>query len=102
MEGQHGETGTQPVDRASLPVVPAGQHLVEHEVYLDVASLGHGPCVAMAGQTAGSGNAYVAQRDVTPEVWDHLLREDGEARLRREAEAAAISASDASHAGAVQ
>lgn len=74
-------TETGPIDHSTLPIVPAGEHLIHHEVYLDVANLGHGPFRALEGQTAGSGNSYVAQKDVDPAVWDQLLREDGEARL---------------------
>lgn len=74
-------TETGPIDHATLPIVPAGEPLVDHEVYLDVANLGHGPFRALEGQTAASGNGYVAEKDVDPAIWDQLLREDGEARL---------------------
>ena len=74
------------IDRERLPIVPVGEHLIEHEVYIDVFIQGHGPFRALAGQTAGSGNGYVAEKDVDPEIWDHLVREDGEARLRSEQE----------------
>lgn len=74
-------TETGPIDHATLPIVPAGEHLIDHEVYLDVANLGHGPFRALEGQTAASGNSYVAEKDVDPAIWDQLLREDGEARL---------------------
>ena len=57
MADRQNETIDQPVglsiDRASLPVVPAGEQLIEHEVYLDLANLGHGPIVAMPGQILG-------------------------------------------------
>lgn len=86
--------GDEPIaiDRERLPIVPAGEPLVEHEVYIDVLNPGHGPFRALAGQTAGSGNGYVAERDVDPAVWDHLVREDAEARLRQEAEREAAAA----------
>ncbi len=73
--------GVMHIDRESLPIVPAGQLLAEHEVYIDVINRGHGPFRALTGQTAGSGNGYVAELDVDAGVWDMLMREDGEARL---------------------
>lgn len=75
------------IDHANLPFVPTGEPLIPHEVYIDVLNPGQGPCRALEGQTAGSGNGYVAEKDVDPHVWDHLVRLDGEARLRREQEA---------------
>jgi hypothetical protein len=84
--------GHEPVDRESLPIVPAGEPLVEHEVYIDVFIQGNGPFRALPGQTAGSGNGYVAERDVDPATWDLLVREDGEARLRQEVEREATAA----------
>jgi hypothetical protein len=90
MADRQNETVDQPVvrsiDRASLPVVPAGEQLIEHEVYLDLANLGHGPIVAMPGQMAASGNDYVAQKDLDPATWDLLVRENGEAGLQAEDE----------------
>jgi hypothetical protein len=85
------EEGHIHVDRASLPIVPAGEPLVDHEVYIDVLLQGNGPFRALPGQTAGSGNGYVAERDVDPSIWDLLVREDGEARLRQEAKREAES-----------
>jgi len=73
--------GVMHIDRGSLPIVPAGDLLAEHEVYIDVVNRGTGPFRALTGQTAGSGNGYVAELDVDAGVWDILLREDGEARL---------------------
>jgi hypothetical protein len=64
------------VDRLS---VPAGLELKEHEVYLDLANPGHGPFRALPGQTAGSGNRYVAETDVSPETWHQLIKRDAEA-----------------------
>jgi hypothetical protein len=64
------------VERLSAP---AGLELKEHEVYLDLANPGHGPFRALPGQTAGSGNRYVAEADVTPETWHQLIKRDAEA-----------------------
>ena len=71
-------------DHTDLPFVPTGEPLIAHEVYIDVLNPGQGPCRALEGQTAGSGNGYVAEKDVDPHVWDHLVRMDGESRLRQE------------------
>src|SRR5215210_1658483 len=80
--------GRMHIDRESLPIVPAGQHLIEHEVYIDTLLRGHGPFRALAGQVAGSGNGYVAEKDVDLAIWDLLVREDGEVRLQHEEETA--------------
>jgi hypothetical protein len=74
------------VDHTTLPIVPAGEHLIEHEVYIDTVLKGHGPFRALAGQVAGSGNGYVAEQSVDPALWDLLVREDGEAKLLQQVE----------------
>jgi hypothetical protein len=78
--------GEWQLDLNALPIVPAGQALTDHEVYIDVLIPGHGPIRALPGQTAGSGNGYVAEKDVDAETWDLLVRLDGEARLRQQAQ----------------
>lgn len=78
--------GADSIDHADLPFVPTGESLIPHDVYIDVLNPGQGPFRALEGQTAGSGNGYVAEKDVDPRVWDHLVRLDGEARLRQEQE----------------
>jgi len=70
--------GSMHVDRDSLPSVPAGRPLVEGAVYLDIINRGHGPFRALGGQTAGSGNGFVAETEVDPRIWDLLVREDAE------------------------
>jgi hypothetical protein len=72
------------VDRLSAP---AGLELKEHEVYLDLANAGHGPFRALPGQTAGSGNRYVAEADVSPEIWHQLIKHDAEASAEHAATA---------------
>ena len=72
------------IDHADLPFVGTGEPLIAQEVYIDVLNPGQGPCRALPGQTAGSGNGYVAEKDVEPHVWNHLVRLDGEAKLRQE------------------
>jgi len=73
-------------DVANLPLVGAGEPLIPHEVYIDVINPGQGPFRALEGQAAGSGNGYVSEKDVDPQVWDHLVRLDGDARLQQEQE----------------
>ncbi len=68
------------IDR--LAIAP-GFELKEHEVYLDLANPGHGPFRALPGQTAGSGNRYVAEADVDQETWNLLVRRDAEAAPER-------------------
>lgn len=79
------------IDFDHLPLVPVGQELTEHEVYIDVMNPGHGPFRALSGQTAGSGHGYVPEADVDATVWDRLIRADGEARLAAEIEAEAVA-----------
>ena len=74
------------IEIANLPMAGVGEPLIPHEVYIDVFNPGQGPFRALEGQTAGSGNGYVGEKDVDPQVWDHLVRMDGEARLRHEQE----------------
>lgn len=76
-------------EATTLPIVPAGQMLIEHEVYIDTALRGHGPFRALPGQVAASGNGYVAERDVDPATWDQLVRADGEVHLQETGENAA-------------
>ncbi len=76
------------LDVDGLSVEP-GHELKEHAVYLDLANPGHGPFRALTGQTAGTGNRYVAETDIAHETW-HLL-------IKRDAEAALVHAGDESH-----
>jgi len=72
---------TEKIDCADLPVAEPGVELVQGEVYIDLENAGHGPFRALPGQTAGTGNCYVAQRDVDAHVWDVLIRSDAETAL---------------------
>ena len=71
--------------------VPPGFELKEHEVYLDLANPGHGPFRALPGQTAGSGNRYVAEAGVNQEMWDRLIKHDAEASAEANAEADSLA-----------
>ena len=66
------------LDIEGVSVAP-GLELKEHDVYLDLANPGHGPFRALPGQTAGSGNRYVAEADVDQETWHLLIKRDAEA-----------------------
>jgi hypothetical protein len=54
-------------------VLGAGIALEPGGVYLDLARPGRGPFVALPGQVAGSGDRYVARRDVPCACWRGLL-----------------------------
>ncbi|MEA2598200.1 MAG: hypothetical protein QOF01_4669 [Thermomicrobiales bacterium] len=41
--------------------------------YLDLAAKGRTPFVAVLGQIAGSGNRYVARRDVPVQCWNSMV-----------------------------
>jgi hypothetical protein len=74
------------LDEAELEahIVPVGLELVEHEVYLDLANPGHGPFRALPGQTAGSGNRYIAESSVESTVWHALVRRDAASAVTRD------------------
>lgn len=74
------------LDVEHIATVPAGEELTEFAVYFDLNMPEHGPCVALAGQTAGSGNRYVAKADVDPELWDRIIRTGGDVALAEQAE----------------
>ena len=57
-----------------LPLLKPGTALEAGGVYLDLANPIRGPFRALAGQIAGSGNRYVAQRDVLCDLWCTLVK----------------------------
>jgi hypothetical protein len=57
-----------------LPIVKPGEHLKAGDVYLDLKNPAVGPFVALDGQTAGEGNAYVHQGDLSASYWNQLVR----------------------------
>jgi hypothetical protein len=58
----------------TLPFVPVGTRLEPGGVYLDLARSGRGPFVALLGQIAGTGNRYVARRDLCCRQWRCLVK----------------------------
>lgn len=52
-----------------------GAALESKGVYVDLAVRGSLPFVAIAGQVAGSGNRYVARRDLTVDAWNRLVED---------------------------
>lgn len=53
--------------------VPTGTTLEGGGVYVDLAATKTAPFVALPGQVAGSGNRYLARRDVTVHRWHRLI-----------------------------
>jgi hypothetical protein len=58
----------------ALPTLQTGEFLEPGGVYLDLVRPERGPFVALDGQVAGSGNRYVAKRDVSCPRWWRLVR----------------------------
>jgi hypothetical protein len=52
-----------------------GAALEPKGVYVDLAVRGSVPFVAISGQVAGSGNRYVARRDLTVDTWNRLVED---------------------------
>lgn len=67
------QTGVEELDRSDIQVVEPGTKLEPGGVYLDLYDPDRGPFKALAGQEAGTGNRYVARRDVDQVVWNHLV-----------------------------
>lgn len=87
-----GETGGTTADEQLLPLTPEeldrlpalkpGTELEAGGVYFDLNAPERGPFKALAGQVAGTGNRYVARRDVEYDLWNRLVEQSS----RREAE----------------
>lgn len=63
----------------ALPTLQTGEFLEPGGVYLDLARPERGPFVALDGQVAGSGNRYIAKRDVSCPRWWRLVRSSAHA-----------------------
>ncbi len=57
-----------------LPIVASGEALDTGSIYLDLRNPAQGPFRALEGQTAGEGNAYVAQGELPFDFWNQLVR----------------------------
>ena len=53
--------------------VPVGEVLTVHGVYIDLLQPCKGPFRALRGQTAGSGNRYLAHDEVPAAVWHAII-----------------------------
>ncbi len=74
-----GERRSSPLTQdelAHLPIVRPGTPLETSGVYLDLNHLARGPFKALAGQEAGSGDRYVARRDIDHEIWNRLVEHE--------------------------
>jgi hypothetical protein len=60
---------------AHLPIAKPGTQLEPSGVYFDLNHPERGPFKALAGQVAGSGDRYVARRDVDFELWTRLIEQ---------------------------
>jgi hypothetical protein len=60
---------------AHLPIAKPGTPLESSGVYIDLNHLERGPFKALAGQEAGSGDRYVARRDVDHEIWNRVVEQ---------------------------
>jgi hypothetical protein len=61
---------------AHLPIVKPGDQLEPGGVYFDLDHPERGPFRALSGQQAGTGNRYVARRDVDHQLWNRLVEQD--------------------------
>jgi hypothetical protein len=60
---------------AHLPILKPSTPLESSGVYIDLNHLDRGPFKALAGQEAGSGDRYIARRDVDHEIWNRLVEQ---------------------------
>jgi hypothetical protein len=58
------------------PILKPGTQLEQGGVNIDLNHLERGPFKALAGQQAGSGDRYIARRDVDYELWNRLVEQD--------------------------
>lgn len=78
---------------AHLPILRPGATLEAGGVYFDLNAPERGPFKALAGQQAGSGNRYVAQRDLDPDLWRRIVEHYSGAAPAPESETPAAPAS---------
>jgi hypothetical protein len=68
-----GRTSLSDEELARLPVLKPGTQLEAGGVYVDLNGHEPVPFKALEGQVAGSGNVYVARRDVSHEMWNRIV-----------------------------
>lgn len=78
---------------AHLPILRPGTILEAGGVYFDLNAPERGPFKALAGQQAGSGNRYVAQRDLDPDIWRRIVEQYSAAVPEQESETPSAPAS---------
>ncbi len=61
------------IEEGQLPILKPGTVLEASGIYLDLNNPARGPFRALPGQVAGSGNRYIAKRDVPCEIWFRLV-----------------------------
>jgi hypothetical protein len=61
------------IEEGQLPILKPGTVLEAGGIYLDLSKPARGPFRALPGQVAGSGNRYIAKRDVPCEIWFRLV-----------------------------
>jgi hypothetical protein len=71
---------------AHLPILRPGTTLEAGGVYFDLNAPERGPFKALVGQQAGSGNRYVAQRDLDPDIWRRIVEQYSGTELEPESE----------------
>jgi hypothetical protein len=57
----------------ALPVLKPGTKLEPGGVYVDLNDQRRVPFKALEGQEAGTGNRYVARRDIRQDLWNRLV-----------------------------
>lgn len=61
------------IEEGQLPILKPGTVLEASGIYLDLNNPARGPFRALPGQVAGSGNRYIAKRDVPCDLWFRLV-----------------------------
>jgi hypothetical protein len=60
----------------ALPILKPGTKLEPGGVYIDLNHPHTAPFKALEGQVAGTGNRYVARRDVPHDVWNRVVESE--------------------------
>ena len=84
----------EPISEAeleSLPILKPGTLLEPSGVYVDLNGHEPVPFKALEGQVAGSGNRYVARRDVSHELWNRLIERSVQAGAESSGDRADLS-----------